>query len=441
MAEEEFEHDRSTLTAPRRAIPAGPPAADHVVSAKSCHRRLEEGVARGTLNDAVMIAANICGTPNAHISVIDGDRQWLAAKVGKDLPPLLRDSAFCASTIERDGPMVISDARLDPRFAANPLVTGEPGVRFYAGTPLMAPDGDRVGALCVVDWTPRQLTGAQVSALVALGRQVSTYWALVEDAEASRDGFISLAEAEQMRHEFVDLVSHHLRTPLTSIRTFLELLTDGTEIEPELASRLVDVVRNNSDRLLRLVDNLFVMAEATQVDLIIDHDDVDLTVLAHRAASSVHAVAIRKGLRIGVQSPGPVHVMGDPERLTHALEHLVFNAVRFTERGGQVEIRIRRDPLPMVEISDTGIGIEPERQPRLVDPLACLGADTGDEADHCVGLAAVNAVVYAHHGTLDIDSRVGRGTTFRLTLPVRSGADSRPSARVPAVQASPFRPW
>jgi signal transduction histidine kinase len=385
---------------------------------------LEEGVARGTLDDAVMIAASICGTPNAHVNIVDDDRQWSAAKVGKDLPAVPRDQTFCAHAIRESGPMVVPDAQLDPRFADNPLVTGEPGIRFYAGTPLLGPDGERVGVLCVVDWVPRELSAAQSAALVALGRQVSSYWALVQDARCGHDGFVSLAEAEQMRHEFVDLVSHHLRTPLTSIRTFLELLSDGTEIEPQLAGQLVDVVRNNSDRLLRLVDNLFVMAAATQVDLLVGHGDVDLTVLAHRAASSVHAVAIKKGIRIGVQAPGPVHVTGDPERLAHALEHLAFNAVRFTDRGGQVQLRVQRDPLPVVEVSDTGIGIEPERQARLVDPLACLGTDTGDPVDNCIGLAAVNAVIYAHHGTLDLHSRLGRGTTFRLTLPVRAAAGS-----------------
>lgn len=439
MREHEREIHRSTLTAPRPTIQAGAAASDRV--GPSWRRKLEAGVPRGTLNDAVMIAASICGVPNAHVTVVDGDRQWIVARYGKSLPPVPGDDAFCRHTIEHGEPMVIPDTGLDQRFAANPLVIGEPGIQFYAGVPLTAPTGDRVGALSVVDWMPRQLTDAQVGALVALGRQVSTYWALVEDARCSRDGYVSLADAERMRHEFVDLVSHHLRTPLTSIRTFLELLSDGTEIEPELASQLVDVVRKNSDRLLRLVDNLFVMAGATQVDLMIGHDDVDLSALAHRAASSVHAVAIRKGLRIGVQSPGPVHVTGDAERLAHALEHLAFNAVRFTERGGQVEIRVRRDPAPVAEISDTGIGIQPDRQARLVDPLACLGADTDDEADHCVGLAAVNAVVYAHHGTLDVDSRVGRGTTFRLTLPGRTAVDSRLSGRGSSADPGAFSTW
>ena len=118
------------------------------------------------------LAAAICGTPIALVSLVDRDRQWFKARVGLDVPELPRDTSFCAHTILGRGPLIVPDATADPRFAGNPVVLGDPRVRFYAGQPLVTADGHAVGALCVVDHEPRQLSAAQAEALSRLGRQV-----------------------------------------------------------------------------------------------------------------------------------------------------------------------------------------------------------------------------------------------------------------------------
>ncbi len=125
-------------------------------------------------DDIVRVASNVCGTPIALISLVDEDRQWFKAKVGLQASETPRDQAFCAHAIlQPDQPFVVPDATQDPRFAQNPLVTGSPDIRMYAGAPIVSHSGHALGTVCVIDQTPRELTAEQIDSLQALSRQVS----------------------------------------------------------------------------------------------------------------------------------------------------------------------------------------------------------------------------------------------------------------------------
>ncbi len=120
----------------------------------------------------VKIASYICGTPISLISLVDTDRQWFKSKVGIEIQETSRDVSFCSHAIKQDGIMEINDATQDERFRDNPLVTEDPNIRFYAGTPLITSDGHKLGTLCVIDKVPRTLTDEQKECLDNLSRQV-----------------------------------------------------------------------------------------------------------------------------------------------------------------------------------------------------------------------------------------------------------------------------
>lgn len=118
------------------------------------------------------LAKRVFGTPIALVSLVDADRQWFKSKQGLDATETHREISFCGHAILEDRIMVVNDARNDERFCDNPLVTCDPNIRFYAGYPLNAPDGSKVGTLCIIDREPREMAAEDVALLRELGRMV-----------------------------------------------------------------------------------------------------------------------------------------------------------------------------------------------------------------------------------------------------------------------------
>src|SRR6266404_922773 len=123
-------------------------------------------------DDLTELAARICEAPIAMITLVDEDRQWFKSKVGVTVSETSRDISFCSHAIGQPDLFIIPDATKDERFARNPLVTSEPKVRFYAGAPLVTPDGHALGTLCVIDKVARELRPDQKTALRVLARHV-----------------------------------------------------------------------------------------------------------------------------------------------------------------------------------------------------------------------------------------------------------------------------
>lgn len=127
-------------------------------------------------NDIARLASEICGTPMAMFSLIDSDRQWVKAKSGIDLVESPREVSFCAHVIiNPNEPMVVEDARYDERFHDNPFTTQDPHIVFYAGIPIVDPQGNALGSLCVLDSRPRELSDQKLEALKALAKLVQTH--------------------------------------------------------------------------------------------------------------------------------------------------------------------------------------------------------------------------------------------------------------------------
>ena len=137
--------------------------------------KLIEAPADSFYDDMVIVAAAVANVPVAAVSLVEEHKQFFKSRMGTDITETPREQAFCAYTILGTLPMVVEDATLDSRFAGNPLVTNDPHIRFYAGAPIIDPEGHALGSLCVIDNTPHQLGTRQRLALMALARVISKH--------------------------------------------------------------------------------------------------------------------------------------------------------------------------------------------------------------------------------------------------------------------------
>ncbi|WP_345954599.1 GAF domain-containing protein [Mucilaginibacter sp. PAMB04168] len=156
------------------------------------------------LQEIVSLAADVCGTPTALITLIDADMQYIPVKQAFDFKTTPRTQAFCNYVIEQQDVMIVPDASSDERFVNNPLVTGDPNIRFYAGTPLTTQDGLNLGSLCVIDQVPGQLSEEQQQMLQMLAQQVIQLLEFDASLELLKDQFLSAKKEELTMRSFFD---------------------------------------------------------------------------------------------------------------------------------------------------------------------------------------------------------------------------------------------
>jgi len=246
-----------------------------------------------------------------------------------------------------------------------------------------------------------------------------------EVARAFNEMSEQLRRTEQARKNMMADVAHELRTPLTIVRGQLDLFQQsGQAIRPEQLLPLQDELI----RLSRLVDDLHQLSLAEARRLPLERRPTDLSGLLRRIMDRLVPETEGKSIALKLDAPGEVTALVDPHRITQVLLNLLVNAVRYTPPGGTVHVSVAMEPAmrqgepgpqARIAIADTGPGIAPEHLPHLFDRFYRTDeARSRDRGGMGLGLAIAKEFVLAHGGTIDVESRPGKGTTFIVTLPV-----------------------
>ncbi|MCI0358251.1 MAG: cell wall metabolism sensor histidine kinase WalK [Planctomycetaceae bacterium] len=232
---------------------------------------------------------------------------------------------------------------------------------------------------------------------------------------------ISNLKAIQKRNaEFVSAVSHEMKTPLSSIRAYIELLVDGEAEDDATREEFLGVINNQADRLQRLIDNLLNLARIEAGVVAVNKSAQSLNERLTEAIRVLEPAAVQKQISLTSEfSELYLGVLGDRDMLLQAAINLISNALKYTHRGGSVTVRSRLNDKEVVfEVQDSGVGLAPDDCQRVFEKFYRVKKDSDMAQGTGLGLALVKHIVEdVHGGRVEVESELGRGSTFRVILP------------------------
>ncbi|MBX2916076.1 MAG: GAF domain-containing sensor histidine kinase [Cyclobacteriaceae bacterium] len=360
-------------------------------------------------DELVEMASRICDMPMSAITLIDSSQQWLKAKIGLPHSVGPREEAFCAHTILDEQLLIVPDATRDERFANNPLVTGNPDIRFYAGMPLINPDGFRLGSLCVLDTKPRELTESQQYYLSVLARQV------VKQMEL-RKKVLELKLLNDANSKLISVISHDLRSPLNSLFGLLELAEKYNLTQEDFKKFLPDVKRGFA-AANSLLTNLLEWAAIQFTQTQLKFSQTPLRPLVEELIEENHLLFEKKQNTILNKIETDLEGWINVNLVKAILRNLILNANKFTSVG-TITITARKQPDKVeIAVQDTGSGIAPERLARLFEwesRTSTIG--TGGERGSGFGLQLCKEFVQQGGGSIWVSSQEGKGSIFYFTV-------------------------
>ena len=381
----------------------------------------------------VDLALSVFDVPIAIVSMVDRERQWFKAVRGVAAREAPREVAFCSYTILNDGVCLVPDATRDLRFHGNPLVTGLPSIRFYAGAPVHSDEGFRIGTLCLIDNKPRNDFGTiKQGQLIAMAAIVADEFKLRQRsaelrriAEEAAEARVAAEQDTATKSEFLATMSHEIRTPMNGIIGMTDLLIDSglSDVQGRYASTL----KSAANHLVDLINDVLDFSKLEAGALILESVPTDLGALVLETVALMAPVAHDKDIVIGaVLAPEvPTGIFCDPARMRQILLNLAGNAVKFTEKGGvivDVGVVGGDENVPerlRVSVRDTGIGIDSDDLPRLFSRFSQIdGSIARRFGGTGLGLAICNRLVDLLGGSLTVTSVAGAGSDFRFEIPL-----------------------
>ncbi|MFA9189163.1 ATP-binding protein, partial [Flavobacterium magnesitis] len=380
-------------------------------------------------DDATKLVSYICGVPIAHISFIDETRQWFKSEIGVGVSEVPREISFCQYTIMDSKMVEIPDTFLNERFKDDPNVTGGFKVRFYAGVPLITPDGYSIGTLCAIDHVTKELNENQRNALSIVAKHVINQLEL-RTKNIELDVQKKIAErAVLAKDSFLANMSHEIRTPLNAIIGFTDLLA---QTKLDAAQRdYIDSVQIAGENLLLIINDILDLSKIESGNLTIEEHSFNLKkTLKHVYNLLKVKVPADVEFNLFLDADMPEIVIGDSGRLNQILVNLIGNALKFTEEG-EVTVSVKKvdetadyDSLRF-SIKDTGTGIAEEKLTTIFERFTQAEESTTRKFGGTgLGLNIVKQLVELHNAKINVKSKLGRGSEFSFVINYKKADDT-----------------
>ena len=226
-------------------------------------------------------------------------------------------------------------------------------------------------------------------------------------------------KVETMRKDFVANVSHELKTPITSIKGFAETLLDGAAEEPEIRTQFLKIIYEESKRIEHLIEDLLVLSKLEKDESEINVEHIEVDYMLDDILPVIEQQAQKKSIKIDVDIEPNITLEADEEKMKQILFNLLMNAISYTPEKGSVSVKINEEEDDVCfTVQDTGIGISEQDLPRIFERFYRVDKDRSRETGGTgLGLAIVKHIVEVHEGKIEVDSELGKGTTFKVYIP------------------------
>ncbi len=366
-------------------------------------------------DDITSLASEICNTPISLISLIDKNRQWFKSNKGLPISESPREIAFCAHSINRPNEiMIVTDARTDLRFIDNPFVIGDPKIVFYAGAPLVSPEGFTLGTLCVIDIMPRILSEFQLNALKTLSHQITNQFSIRKKNHELLLAQISLEKTNEELSRFTQVVAHDLKSPLHAIGSSIEILKNNDNISEKNINDLLEIASKRCVSMGQLINGLLQYSNNVGMQLeydLINFEDLFQSIFPMIEIPEKFVLTLNGELR---------RFYSDEVMLKQVLVNLITNAVKYNSKAeGRIDVEIQeKNNGIQIAVSDNGPGIPKEKQELVFEIFKTIGqTDRFGNKGNGIGLATVKRIITNLNGDIHIDDTYINGTKFIINLP------------------------
>ena len=360
------------------------------------------------------LVAAICDVPISLITLLDSDRNFLKSHYGIPFNESPRDISFCGHAILSDKDIfIIEDAREDERFHDNPLVKDFKAI-FYAGVPLVNPEGYKLGTLCIYDHKPRKLSDVQINALLTIGKQVINLFELYLKNRLLDNTLSILEERNSSLKAFANQVSHDLKSPLANIKSLSGLLKEEfSDVLNEDGLEYIKYIEESSDSLKTYIDGLLLHYKSEE--LINKNND---TINVKAIKESVQKMLSLDDERLRLKNDITLKNV-NVAVLNQVILNLVDNALKynFSNNPWVIINGIETESQYTIAVEDNAMGIEPDKQKQLFDLFSTASQkDSKGNKGTGIGLYTVKSLINKIGGTINVSSTVGKGSTFTITL-------------------------